>query len=35
MVVGWVSAPLLACGLLKIVYDIAILIAFRRVRPLN
>jgi MFS family permease len=35
MAIGWVSAPLLACGLLKIGYDLAILTAFRRVRPLN
>jgi len=35
MAVGWIGAPLLACGLLKIGYDIAILAAFRRVRPLN
>ncbi|WP_019449640.1 MFS transporter [Cupriavidus sp. BIS7] len=35
MAMGWIGAPLLACGLLKIGYDIAILTAFRRVRPLN
>jgi len=35
MAMGWIGAPLLACGLLKIGYDIAILAAFRSVRPLN
>jgi len=29
---GALSAPLLACGVLKIVYDVAVLFAFRRVR---
>jgi predicted MFS family arabinose efflux permease len=35
MAIGWIGAPLLACGVLKIGYDLAILTAFRRVRPLN
>ncbi|WP_043367087.1 MFS transporter [Cupriavidus sp. WS] len=35
MAMGWAGAPLLACGVLKIGYDLAILAAFRRVRPLN
>ncbi|ODV40503.1 ABC transporter permease [Cupriavidus sp. UYMMa02A] len=35
MAMGWIGAPLLACGVLKIGYDLAILFAFRRVRPLN
>ncbi len=30
---GWFAAPLIACGLLKIGYDLAIWRAFRRVRP--
>jgi MFS family permease len=30
---GWLAAPLVACGLLKISYDIAIWRAFRRIRP--
>ena len=30
---GWLAAPLIACGGLKIVYDLAIWRAFRRVRP--
>lgn len=30
---GWLSAPLVACGVLKIAYDLALLGAFRRVRP--
>ena len=29
---GWMMAPLLACGVLKIVYDISLLLVFRRVR---
>lgn len=32
---GWIGAPLVACGVLKIVYDLAILRGFRRVEPLN
>lgn len=28
--VGWLAAPLVACGALKIVYDLALLAAFRR-----
>jgi MFS family permease len=31
--IGAMSAPLLACGVLKIAYDIALFIAFRRVKP--
>jgi hypothetical protein len=27
---GWLAAPLVACGVLKITYDIALFIAFRR-----
>ena len=30
---GWLAAPLVACGALKIVYDLAIWRAFRRLRP--
>ena len=30
---GWLSAPLVACGVLKIVYDLALLFAFRRQPP--
>ena len=30
---GWLAAPLVACGVLKIVYDLAIWRAFRLVRP--
>ena len=30
---GWLAAPLITCGLLKIVYDLAIWRAFRRVEP--
>jgi hypothetical protein len=29
---GWLAAPLVACGLLKIAYDLALYAAFRRVR---
>ena len=29
---GWLAAPLLACGVLKIAYDITLLMMFRRVR---
>lgn len=32
---GWIGAPLVACGVLKIAYDLAILHGFRRVKPLN
>lgn len=35
MAMGWIGAPLLACGVLKIGYDLAILATFRRVRPIN
>lgn len=31
--VGWLAAPLVACGLLKIGYDLALWRAFRRVKP--
>ena len=27
---GWLAAPLVACGALKIAYDIALYVAFRR-----
>ena len=30
---GWLSAPLVACGVLKIAYDLALLFAFRRQQP--
>jgi MFS family permease len=30
---GWLSAPLVACGVLKIAYDLALLVAFRRQQP--
>jgi MFS family permease len=30
---GWIGAPLIACGVLKIAYDLALLAVFRRVRP--
>ena len=29
---GWMAAPLIACGALKIVYDLALLVSFRRQR---
>lgn len=32
MAAGWLAAPLFACGVLKIAYDLALLFAFRRVR---
>jgi hypothetical protein len=35
MAMGWIGAPPLACGVLKIGYDLAILTAFRRIKPLN
>lgn len=35
MTMGWIGAPLLACGLLKIGYDLAILAAFKHVKPHN
>lgn len=30
---GWMAAPLVACGMLKIGYDLAIWLTFRRVKP--
>ncbi len=30
---GWIGAPLVACGLLEIAYDLSLLVSFRRVRP--
>ncbi|TXF12429.1 MFS transporter [Pelomicrobium methylotrophicum] len=30
---GWLAAPLVVCGMLKILYDLALLKAFRRVKP--
>lgn len=30
---GWLAAPLVACGLLKISYDLALLASFHRVKP--
>jgi hypothetical protein len=35
MALGWTGAPLLASGVLKIGYDLAILAAFRRAGPLD
>ena len=32
---GWLSAPLVACGALKIAYDLSLLFAFRHIRPEN
>lgn len=32
---GWLAAPLLACGVLKIAYDLALFVAFRRHRVLE
>lgn len=32
---GWLAAPLVACGVLKIAYDVAIWRAFRRISPRN
>jgi len=30
---GWLGAPLVACGVLKIAYDLSLLAAFRHIRP--
>lgn len=30
---GWLGAPLIACGALKIAYDLALLAAFRHIKP--
>ena len=30
---GWLAAPLVVCGSLKITYDLALLAAFRKIRP--
>ncbi|MDF3888217.1 MFS transporter [Cupriavidus basilensis] len=35
LAMGWVGAPLVACGLLKIAYDLALLGAFRRIKPVD
>ncbi|KJK14940.1 ABC transporter permease [Burkholderiaceae bacterium 16] len=35
LAIGWVGAPLVACGLLKIAYDLALLGAFRRIKPVD
>lgn len=35
MALGWTGAPLLACGLLKIGYDLTLLAAFRHIKPSN
>lgn len=35
LAMGWVGAPLVACGLLKITYDLALLGAFRRIKPVD
>lgn len=35
MASGWIAAPLLACGVLKISYDLALLAAFRRIKPIE
>lgn len=32
---GWLAAPLVVCGLLKIVYDVTLLLSFRKVRHGN
>ena len=32
---GWVGVPLVACGLLKIAYDLALLRAFRHIKPVD
>ncbi|MCI0348377.1 MAG: hypothetical protein L0Z53_03040, partial [Acidobacteriales bacterium] len=32
---GWLAAPLVACGVLKIAYDMALLAAFHRVKPMQ
>ena len=32
---GWLAAPLVACGVLKVAYDLAVLAAFRKVRPVE
>jgi MFS family permease len=31
--IGWLGAPLIACGMLKIAYDLALLAAFRHIKP--
>jgi len=31
---GAMAAPLVACGVLKIAYDLALFAAFRRIKPL-
>ena len=33
LALGWLSAPLVACGALKIAYDLALLLAFRQQQP--
>ncbi|CAB3741953.1 MFS transporter [Paraburkholderia rhynchosiae] len=33
MGLGWLAVPLVACGVLKIAYDLSLLAAFRHVRP--
>jgi hypothetical protein len=30
---GWLGAPLVACGVLKIAYDLSLLFVFRHVKP--
>jgi hypothetical protein len=30
---GWLGAPLIACGALKIAYDLSLLAAFRHLEP--
>jgi hypothetical protein len=30
---GWLGVPLVACGVLKIAYDLSLLAAFRHVKP--
>lgn len=35
LAMGWAGAPLVACGLLKIAYDLALLGAFRRIKPVD
>lgn len=30
---GWLGTPLVACGALKIAYDLSLLVAFRHIKP--
>jgi hypothetical protein len=31
--IGWLAAPLVACGALKIAYDLSLLLTFRHIEP--